>query len=169
MSALTRRLAAAKTALAAVGAVSVTTLPAADAAPSCRVRWGSQNKAINLSSPVTGTPVADLRTGHHACYDRVVFELKGRTGATVAGYVGTARSPQVIAVGSRTNLVPMGVKPGQALPTRFSTVRGVVYAGKVDGLDAVGIVTRARLPYRVFVVKGPGANNRVVVDVAHRW
>ena len=62
MSALTRRLAAATTALAAVGAVSVTTLPAADAATSCRVRWGSQNKAINLSSPVTGTPVAGRAT-----------------------------------------------------------------------------------------------------------
>ncbi|AKT51505.1 hypothetical protein ADJ73_09635 [Arsenicicoccus sp. oral taxon 190] len=131
--------------------------------------WGSQEKAINLSSPVTGTPATALRTGHHACYDRVVFELNGRTGATIAGYVGTAKSPQVIAVGSRTRLVPVGVKPGQALPTSFTTVRGVVYAGKVDGLDAVGIVTRARLPYRIFVVKGPGSHNRIVVDVAHRW
>lgn len=45
----------------------------------------------------------------------------------------------------------------------------MVYAGKVDGPDAVGIVTRARLPYRIFVVKGPGSHNRIVVDVAHRW
>ncbi len=74
-----------------------------------------------------------MRTGHHACHDRVVFELNGRTGATVAGYVGTAKGPQVIAVGSRTQLVPVGVKPGEALPASFTTVRGVVCAGKVDG------------------------------------
>ncbi|MTB71269.1 hypothetical protein GGG17_04635 [Arsenicicoccus sp. MKL-02] len=87
----------------------------------------------------------------------------------VAGYVGRAKGSQVIAVGSRTQLVPVGVKPGEALPTSFTTVRGVVYAGKVDGPDAVGIVTRARLPYRIFVVTGPGSHNRIVVDVAHRW
>jgi hypothetical protein len=28
---------------------------------------------------------------------------------------------------------------------------------------------RARLPFRVMVVPGPGRGSRVVVDVAHHW
>ncbi|WP_420914040.1 AMIN-like domain-containing (lipo)protein [Arsenicicoccus dermatophilus] len=38
-----------------------------------------------------------------------------------------------------------------------------------QGHEAVAVVTRARLPYRLFVLKGPGSHQRVVVDVAHRW
>ncbi|WP_409483455.1 hypothetical protein [Arsenicicoccus dermatophilus] len=164
------RITASLTALAAAGAMSVAAVPTAQAATtSCRVSWGSTDKVINLSSTVTGTLATDVRTGHHTCYDRVVFELAGRTGQTVAGYGGSAATPQYLVVGARTKLVPVGVKPGQVLPTTFRTVRGVVYAGPTEGYEAVAIVTRARLPYRLFVVKGPGSHNRVVVDVAHRW
>jgi len=28
---------------------------------------------------------------------------------------------------------------------------------------------RARLPFRVFVLAGPGNGSRLVIDVAHRW
>ncbi len=28
---------------------------------------------------------------------------------------------------------------------------------------------RARLPFRTFVLPGPGSGSRLVVDVAHRW
>jgi hypothetical protein len=28
---------------------------------------------------------------------------------------------------------------------------------------------RARLPFRVFSLAGPGAGSRLVIDVAHRW
>jgi hypothetical protein len=28
---------------------------------------------------------------------------------------------------------------------------------------------RARLPFRVFVLRGPGSGSRLVIDVAHRW
>lgn len=34
-------------------------------------------------------------------------------------------------------------------------------------LDVGGV--RARLPFRVFVLDGPGSGSRLVVDVAHRW
>lgn len=91
MPALARRLTAAAAAAVAVGGVSLASLPTANAATSCRVAWGPAQKAINLSSTVTGTPATAVRTGHHACYDRVAFELNGRTGATVAGYVGSSR------------------------------------------------------------------------------
>ena len=53
--------------------------------------------------------------------------------------------------------------------TGFSTFRQVSWAESQEGLTAVGLGVRARLPFRVFVLDGPGAGSRVVVDVAHRW
>ena len=33
----------------------------------------------------------------------------------------------------------------------------------------IGLGVRARLPFRVFTLTGPGSGSRLVVDVAHRW
>lgn len=180
MSRITRRLAVATSALAAAGTLSVAVVPTAEAAhhhrsrhhvsSSCHVRWGSKEKGVNLSSTVSGTRALGVRTGHHGCYDRVVFDLDGQPGKTAAIYApGKKTGMQVLAVGATTHLVPAGVKAGDVLPTRYRTVRGVVYGGSTKGVDAVGLVLRGRLPYRVFLLKGPGGHNRVVVDVAHRW
>jgi hypothetical protein len=45
----------------------------------------------------------------------------------------------------------------------------VVYAGSFEGYTTLGVGTRARLPFRVFALAGPGGDTRIVVDVAHRW
>jgi hypothetical protein len=51
----------------------------------------------------------------------------------------------------------------------YRTFRQVVFAGTFEGYTSIGIGVRARLPFRVFVLDGPGTGSRVVVDVAHRW
>ena len=51
----------------------------------------------------------------------------------------------------------------------FSTFRQAAWAGTQEGLTAIGLGVRARLPFRVFVLAGPGDGSRVVVDVAHHW
>ena len=51
----------------------------------------------------------------------------------------------------------------------FSTFRQAAWAGSQEGVTAVGLGVRARLPFRVFVLAGPGAGSRIVVDVAHHW
>jgi len=33
----------------------------------------------------------------------------------------------------------------------------------------IGLGARARLPFRVFTLSGPGQGSRLVIDVAHRW
>jgi hypothetical protein len=33
----------------------------------------------------------------------------------------------------------------------------------------VGLGVRARLPFRVFKLDGPGEGSRLVIDVAHQW
>jgi hypothetical protein len=51
----------------------------------------------------------------------------------------------------------------------FQTFRQIAWAGSFEGQSTIGLGVRARLPYRVFVVQGPGAGSRFVIDVAHRW
>ena len=36
-------------------------------------------------------------------------------------------------------------------------------------ISKFGLGVRARLPFRVFTLDGPGAGSRLVIDVAHRW
>ena len=50
--------------------------------------------------------------------------------------------------------------------TGFVTFRQVVGAG--TGITAFGVGVRAKsLPFRVFLLNGPGAGSRLVIDVAH--
>ncbi len=42
-------------------------------------------------------------------------------------------------------------------------------ASSLEGQTTIGVGVRARLPFRTFVLDGPGSNSRVVIDVAHRW
>jgi hypothetical protein len=45
----------------------------------------------------------------------------------------------------------------------------VGWAGSFEGQTTLGLGVRARLPFRAFVLPGPGSGSRLVVDVAHRW
>lgn len=53
--------------------------------------------------------------------------------------------------------------------TGFSTFRQAAWAGSQEGLTAIGLGVRARLPFRVLTLDGPGTGSRIVVDVAHHW
>ena len=53
--------------------------------------------------------------------------------------------------------------------TGYRTFSQVAWAGSFEGQTTIGLGVRARLPYRVFVLDGPGNRTRLVVDVAHRW
>lgn len=51
----------------------------------------------------------------------------------------------------------------------YDTFRQVAWAVSFEGQTRLGVGTRARLPYRVMVLDGPGDRERLVIDVAHRW
>jgi hypothetical protein len=51
----------------------------------------------------------------------------------------------------------------------YRTLTSVVYGGSFEGDTTVGIGTRARLPFRVATLNGPGSGSRIVIDVAHTW
>lgn len=159
--------------------------PASAASPYCGIRWGSLDKA---AAGLSVAPVGDVRTGRHACYDRLVVDVRGDVGGYTARYV-----PQVRADGSGAVVPTRGGAAIQltvndpaytaaGVPTYlpanpnelrsvagYSTFRQVVWAGSFEGYTSFGLGVRARLPYRVFVLDGPGTGSRLVLDVAHRW
>ena len=161
-------------------------VPTASAAPYCGITWGSTPEQAAAGG--TGDLVG-ARAGRHACFDRLVLDVAGGSaGGYSVQYVG-----QVSQDGSD---LPVPTRGGEALqvivhapaaddaghPTYtpadprelvpvagFTTFRQVAWAGSFEGQSTVALGVRARLPFRAFVVPGPGTGARLVVDVAHRW
>jgi hypothetical protein len=152
----------------------------AGAAPeaSCAVMWGSTAKSAGPSTS-PGSPVTNVRTGRHECYDRFVVDLGGPASGYRVRYVNRYRaegSGNVIPLpgGARIEIIvrapgeSYGGTVGQPLPgvtvAGYDTFRSHRYGGSFEGTTSFGLGVRARLPFRVMK-----AGNRVVVDVAHHW
>ncbi|HEY6749002.1 MAG TPA: hypothetical protein VI357_25195 [Mycobacteriales bacterium] len=178
-------------ALAAATALGMTAWVAPAAAADrayCGIGWGSLPKeaAWAGSAHLTG-----VRAGRHACFDRLVLDLDGRqSGYSVryvtqikrdgSGFVVPVRGGAKLEIVSRADEdLSHGSMP---VPTYraanraelvdvagWRTFRQVAHAGTFEGHTTIGLGVRARLPYRVFTVNGPGAGSRLVIDVAHRW
>ncbi|MCA4133790.1 hypothetical protein [Arthrobacter sp. M4] len=170
--------------LMAVGLGLVAPGPAS-AASFCGLVWGSlQKSAPGLSQ----AQVTNVRTGQHECYDRLVVDLNGKVAGYTVKYV-----PAVVQDGSGlpvplrggafiqvTVNAPAYNSSGQptyspANPKELSNVNGyrtfrqVAFAGSFEGYTTIGLGVRARLPFRVFTLDGPGTGSRLIVDVAHLW
>jgi hypothetical protein len=175
-------------AIASVLTAVALTAPA-DAAPTptptCGVSWGSLAKQAGNSAPGgPGTRLAAVRAGTHTCYDRLVLDINGATHVTSwrVGYVDAVRSDgsgavvplrggaflQIVVGAHNESFHPANARE-LANVADFPTFRQVASAGGSEGLSSVGLGVRARLPFRVLTVAGPGNAVRLVVDVAHRW
>ncbi|MET0419594.1 MAG: hypothetical protein ABW022_26565 [Actinoplanes sp.] len=170
-------------ALAAIGGPT----PSQAAAPYCGITWGSGEKT---AGPLSTAPVIEVRTGRHDCFDRVVFEFDG----TAQGY-SVRYSAQVPTDGEGIDLVPytaggahlwvtlrapaydenrnatIDARTGDHVANvlRYQTLRDVVFGGSFEGYTTFAVGVRARLPFQVTLLPGPGAHSRIVVDVAHLW
>jgi hypothetical protein len=155
-------------------------VPAA-AATSCSTAWGSLPEARN---DLGRGPVLAVRAGRHACFDRVVIDVAGRpTAGYTVSYVDVVTqdgsgAPVTVPGGARLQVVVNHPAYDDAYrPTYrgvpdvrgFTTLRSVVPAGSFEGYTTFGVGTRARLPFRVLTLTGPGTRSRIVLDVAHRW
>jgi hypothetical protein len=184
-------------ALALTGAPLVAAASGAEAAtPYCGITWGSQDKPLRPVTNAVGSPgagvdaITNVRTGRHACFDRLVIDLGVRGGAQyTVRYVGVVVSQGQGATiplrgGARLEIVVMApaYDRNTGAPTYhftnarelrnvagYPTFRQVAYGGSFEGYTTIGLGVRARLPMRAFVVNGPGGSSRVVIDVAHRW
>ena len=169
-----------------LAATGVTLASPAEAAPYCGIHWGSLTKT---ASAMSSSPITGIRTGRHACYDRLVIDVAGPAGGYTVGYV-----TQVAAEGSGLPISLRGraflqivvhdpaydVNTGTATYTpanpqelatvaSYRTFRQVAWGGSFEGYTTIGLGVRARLPFRVFTLSGPGNGSRIVIDVAHRW
>ncbi len=161
-----------------VGAVSVPALAAE--ATTCSTPWGSLPEASSLHGSGVLT---NVRTGRHACFDRVVFDVEGTPSWFRVQYVdnvhtvgegalvplrGGAKLQIVLSVPSYDDEGHSTYNPANprelAAVTGYRTFRQLATAGSFEGETTVGVGVRARLPFRVFTLPG-----RVVVDVAHTW
>jgi hypothetical protein len=153
-------------------------------AAACATGWGSGAKG---GAAVGADHLRNIRTGRHACYDRMVFEVPG--GGRVSHHVqyvkrlvtdGGGQYIPVkggaildIRIGAWSYDLEAGAptypgKVGKRLPgvdvTGYNTFRDTRFGGTFEGQTQVGLGVRARLPFRVLQL-----SDRVVVDVAHRW
>ncbi|GLF93219.1 AMIN-like domain-containing (lipo)protein [Streptomyces yaizuensis] len=149
----------------------------------CSTVWGSGTESA--TEAVTDR-LENIRTGPHACFDRVVLDIPGADGRAGyhVGYVdafhqdGTAE-PIPVAGGAvleiRVNApgydpaTGRPVYPGRAgepLPgvdiTGYRTFRDTRFGTTVEGQTQVAMGVRAELPFRVFRY-----GDHVIVDVAH--
>ncbi|MGP4004370.1 AMIN-like domain-containing (lipo)protein [Streptomyces sp. 8N706] len=181
-------LAAAGLAVTAVPATAATAAQntAPRAAAACATAWGSGDKT---AATTAYTPLADIRTGRHDCYDRMVIDLRGTSGAK-AGYqvryvdqLHQDGSGDVIPVGGGAKLEIRVAAPsydpetgaatypgraGQPLPgvdiSGYRTFKDTRFVGSFEGDTQIGLGVRARLPFRVLQLP-----DRLVIDVAHSW
>jgi hypothetical protein len=156
------------------------------AAPYCGITWGSLPKSGgNLSAAA----LLEVRTGKHECWDRVVFEFSGGADGFNVEYrnvytegVGDLMNPYVAGgavIGVQLLAPAYDHDAGWAFPARsgghvaavvsYQTLRDVVFGGSFEGYSTFAVGVRANLPFRVFVLAGPGTHSRIVLDIAHRW
>ncbi|TDB81678.1 hypothetical protein [Micromonospora sp. KC721] len=159
---------------------------AATGSPYCGITWGSGAKA---AGSLSSAPLVEVRTGRHDCFDRVVFEFAGPVSGYTVTYGETWTEGEGLPLSPYTAgdellrvslqapayddghaaTVPYRVGEHAANVLRHRTLRDVVFGGSFEGYTTFAVGVRARLPFRVAVLSGPGAHSRIVLDVAHQW
>ena len=171
--------------IAPLGAVTSTPTASASA---CAAQWGSFAKA---RSSYSSKQITNVRSGRHACFDRLVIDINAR-GKGTPGYLvkyvravtmDASGTPVPLRGGARLQIIvrapaydangKLTYRPANRRElvdvAGYRTFRQVAWAGTFEGQTTIGLGVRARLPMRVFVLSTSGGGNRIVVDVAHRW
>nr|WP_026550772.1 hypothetical protein [Arthrobacter sp. Br18] len=161
----------------------------ASAAPFCGITWGSLAKST--ATPALGPsqdPITNIRSGRHACFDRLVVDVSGEVPRYTVRYVRAVtqdgsgftlplRGRAFIDVTAMAPAHDQNYNPTYTPTNRneavnvagFQTFRQVAFAGTYESVTQIGLGVRARLPFRVFTLAGPGSGSRLVIDIAHRW
>ena len=176
-----RRLVSLLAALSLLMGMNVLVAPAASAHPYCGQVWGSGPRVAGSLSDGTLT---NVRAGRHDCFDRLVLDIDAPLTGWSVRYVDQVTQPGSgftvpVAGGARlevvvrVDVIPTDswfVGPNRLVDTSaYRTFRDVAWGGSFERVTTVGLGVRARLPFRAFVLAGPGDGSRLVVDVGHRW
>jgi hypothetical protein len=161
----------------------------AQAGTSCGIRWGSLDKAAAVRGPGL-SPLINVRAGRHSCYDRLVMDFRGPgANAIHVRYVSAVphqakdevlplRGGAFLDIVLFTSTYDVNTGVLTYAPANYNelvnvngwrTFRQVAGGGSYEGYTTIGLGVRARLPFRVFSLTGPGGHSRLVLDVAHHW
>lgn len=157
-------------------AVVAGTVPArADLGAPSSTRTRTVERAPQPAPHLTG-----IRTGVHASFDRVVFDLGGSAPGYKVGYVHRVHedgSGQTVRTRGHADLLvrltPANAhhengSPTYSGPDRFTVdapeLREVAFAGDFEGVVSIALGVRHKNGFRVLTLSNP---TRLVVDVAH--
>jgi hypothetical protein len=159
-------------------------VPGTAGAAYCGITWGSTAKS-RTGSP---SPLTNVRGGRHDCWDRLVVDFAGKTSGSQVRYVtGVPYEAQAgniplrggafiqirisgPAYDANGNPTYRPANSRELVDVRgWRTFRQVAWGGSFEGYTTIGLGVRARLPFRVTVLPGPGTHSRLVIDVAHAW
>jgi hypothetical protein len=169
-------------ALVIAGGVVAVASPAAATGRCPTVTWGSLAKQAG-GLATSQVPIQGARAGINECFDRLVIDLGGQPvpnwsvgyGAitstagndiVLAGGASlqiTVRSPAYDGSGHSTIVEPLPDVTG------FPVFREVRFVESFEAVTVYGLGVRARLPFRVFTLSGPGGGSRLVIDVYQHW
>jgi hypothetical protein len=161
-------------------------MPMADATPTrdrCTTEWDT---GLEANPVMTSSPIVNVRSGSHACFERLVVDVQGTPPGYNVQYVA-----EVVRDGSGERVPLRGeaflqfivlapaynVETGEPIyapsddrevvdVSGSSVIRQVAYAGSFEGQTTFGVGIESALPFRVFTLTGPGDRSRVVLDVA---
>ena len=167
------------------GTVGLVSPAAATAESYCGITWGSSPET---HGDMSQAPLVNVRAGQHACFDRLVLDIRGKADGYRVEYVSDVRSDGSGAViplrggaklqisllapahDANYNLTFRPANRNEVVNVAgWRTFRQVVFDSTYEGITTLGLGVRARLPFRVFTLDGPGSSSRIVIDVAHQW
>ena len=158
----------------------------ASAASYCGLVWSSLAKS---NQAMSGASVTNVRSGQHSCFDRLVIDIKGKAAGYNVRYVSkvaqdgsglpiklrggaflqvTAHSPSYDSATGKATFAPVN-RSEVTNVSKYKTFRQVAWAGSFEGYTTLGLGVRARLPFKVYTLVGPGSGSKLVIDVAHQW
>jgi hypothetical protein len=128
------------------------------------------------------TAVRDVRTGKHACYDRLVIDLgpgaaPGYNVRYVNAFYDGASGTRVPVSGPAKLLVTVTASAADSFASNdrqlagvagFAEFRQVTGLGSFEGVTSIGIGLRARTAFRVLELQGSDHKVKLVIDVAVR-
>jgi hypothetical protein len=147
----------------------------------CQVSWGTGAEQSGTSAgPHTGK-VRDVRAGRHRCYDRLVIDLgPGQHAGYKVSYVSEVDSQgsgnPIPLRGRAQLLVHIDANASAGFPagaselvntSGYRELRQVAGAGSFEGVTDIGVGVKAKRPFRVRLLSGPGRDSRLVIDVAN--
>jgi hypothetical protein len=174
--------------LMAVGGVTPAASASSGSATACNITWGSLPKTASGQSP---REIQNVRAGQDPCFDRMVIDFGPATSGHIGfdvryGPVSTDGEGAPVPLAGAADLRIVVFAPAYDINTGqptydppdemhlvnvsgFTTFRQIAFAGSFEATTTFGLGVRAHLPFRAFVLAGPGNGARLVIDVAHEW